>query len=149
MNTIPIVVVGNLTGDPELRFTPNGNAVCKLHIAHNPRTFKDGQWVEGETTFMPVTVWKGLAENAAESLRKGDRVIAAGSLTTERWEDKEGEEVSRVVLNASCLGPDLLFHTAEVKKMVRTSSAKADDEFTEDKKSERKAERPRSSRSRR
>ena len=121
MNHLPFSIVGNLTEEPELRFTPAGDAVCKVTIAHNPKKQVDGKWKDGEATFMPVTVWRGLAENVAESLHKGDRVIAVGIVSTERWKDKEGVTHTRMAMTASALGPDLTFHVVTVKKMVRRS----------------------------
>jgi single-strand DNA-binding protein len=118
-NTIPITVIGNLTDAPELRFTPAGVAVCKFTVASTPRVRKGDQWEDGEPTFMPCTAWRQLAENAAESLPKGTRVVVTGRLRTERWETKEGEKRSRVVLDVDAVGPDLTYATADVRKMVR------------------------------
>lgn len=122
-------IIGNLTDDPELRFTPSGVAVAKLTIAHNPRVRKGDEWTDGEPTFFVGTAWRQLAENVAESLTKGARVIATGRLRTERWEDKaNGEKRSRIVLDLDGIGPDLAWATATVKKMARTSSP-GDDEW--------------------
>jgi single-strand DNA-binding protein len=118
-NTIPITVIGNLTDAPELRFTPAGVAVCKFTVASTPRVRKGDQWEDGEATFMPCTAWRQLAENAAESLPKGTRVVVTGRLRTERWETKEGEKRSRVVLDVDAVGPDLAYATADVRKMTR------------------------------
>lgn len=118
-NTIPITIIGNLTDAPELRFTSAGVAVCKFTVASTPRVRKGEQWEDGEPTFMTCTAWRQLAENAAESLPKGARVIVTGRLRTERWETSEGEKRSRVTLDADGVGPDLTYATAEVRKVRR------------------------------
>lgn len=116
---IQVTIVGNLTGDPELRFTPAGVAVCRINIAHNPRVKVDGEWKDGEPTFVTGTAWRTLAENLAESLAKGARVIASGRLTTGRWE-KDGVKRERLELAIDAIGPDLAYATASVRKMTRT-----------------------------
>lgn len=122
MNQLSITVVGNLTDDPELRFTPTGTAIAKVRIAHTPRV-RDGEgWKDGEPTFLDATMWRYLAEHAAESLSKGDRVIATGRLRTERWE-KDGEPRSKVVLDVDAVGPDLAYATARPVKTKRSNHA--------------------------
>ncbi len=130
MNNLTLTIVGNLTDDPELRFTPSGAAVCKFRVAHTPRT-RDGQdgWKDGEPTFLDCTAWRQLAENVAESLARGTRVIVAGRLRTERWESKEGEKRSKVVLDVDAVGPELAFATAKVAKLRRGNGA-GDDDWT-------------------
>lgn len=127
MNTIPITLVGNLVADPELRFTASGVAVTRVTIAQTPRKRVGDKWEDGEPTFMDGSIWRGLAENVAESLAKGARVIATGTLRTERWETKEGEKRSRVVCDISAIGPDLTYATATVKKMTRSNAGDPDD----------------------
>lgn len=121
MRDIPLHITGNLTDDPELRFTATGVAVCKLTVAQTPQRFNrsTGQWEDMETTFMPVTCWRQLAENVSESLKRGQRVIAVGNLVTERWENDQGEKRSRMVLQAHSVGAELTWHTAQVRKANR------------------------------
>lgn len=126
MNTIPITIVGNLTADPELRFTAAGIAVTRVTIAQTPRKRDGDKWIDGEPTFLDGSVWRGLAENVAASLGKGSRVIATGTLRTERWE-KDGEKRSRVVCDISAIGPDLTYATASVQKMNRSNAGDPDD----------------------
>jgi single-strand DNA-binding protein len=131
MNNLSLTVVGNLTDDPELRFTPSGAAVCKFRVAHTPRTRdgQDGQWRDGEPTFLDCTAWRQLAENVAESLARGTRVVVVGRLRTERWESKEGEKRSKMVLDVDAVGPELAFATAKVSKLRHGNSA-GDDEWS-------------------
>src|SRR6266516_1992006 len=88
-----VILVGNLTDDPELRYTPNGAAVCKFRIAVN-RRIQDasGQWKDGEASYFSINCWRGLAENAAETLTRGTRVLVAGRLNFRSWENQEGEK---------------------------------------------------------
>ena len=88
----PISIVGNLTADPELRFTKSGKAVAKLRVAVSERVKEDGAWKDGEPTFWKVTVWGGLAEHVGDSLAKGSRIIAVGRVSSSTWETKEGEK---------------------------------------------------------
>jgi len=122
---LTLTVVGNLTDNPDLRFTATGVAVCKVTIAHNPRV-KDtatGQWKDGEPTFVAATAWRQLAENLAESLTKGARVVATGRLRTERWDDKTtGEKRSRLVMDLDGVGPDLACATVQVRKISRNAA---------------------------
>ncbi|WP_436786320.1 single-stranded DNA-binding protein [Yinghuangia sp. YIM S10712] len=123
-NATYITVTGNLTRDPEGRFTASGVFVTRISIAVTPRRFdkQAGEWTDGETTYWDATAWRGLAEHAAESLRKGDRVIATGTVTTSRWEDAEtGEPRSRVVLDLEDIGPSLAWATATVVKAGRSN----------------------------
>lgn len=133
MNSLPLTIVGNLTADPELRFTPSGAALCRLTIAHNPR-FLDkaaGEWKDGEPTFIDCAVWRDLAEHAAESLKAGHRVIAYGHLRTDRWESDgsgktaAGEKLSRMTLDVLSIGPDLTFAVATVRKISRNARGEA------------------------
>jgi single-strand DNA-binding protein len=128
VNTIPVTIVGNLTDDPELRYTPSGDAVVRVTIAQTPRRRgQDGTWSDGEATFLTGTAWRQLAEHVAESLAKGARVIAAGTMRTERWTDKEsGQPRSRMVLDITAIGPELSFATASVKKAKRDQGAPDD-----------------------
>ena len=117
-----ITVVGNLTGDPELRFTPSGAAVANFTVASTPRTFdrQSNEWKDGDTLFMRCSIWREAAENVAESLTKGTRVIVFGRLRLSRWETESGEKRSMMQLDVDEVGPSLRFATATVKKLTRT-----------------------------
>lgn len=125
MNETVITVVGNLTGDPELRFTPSGAAVANFTIAATPRTFnkQSQQWEDGETLFLRSSAWRELAENIAESITKGTQVIAQGALKQRSYETKEGEKRTSYELDVQNLGPSLRFSTAKVERANRSSSA--------------------------
>lgn len=113
-----ITIVGNLTADPELRFTPSGAAVASFTIASTPRRFdkQQNQHVDGETLFMRCSVWRELAENAAESLGKGNQVIAQGRLVQRSFETREGEKRTVVELQVDEVGPSLRWATASVSR---------------------------------
>jgi single-strand DNA-binding protein len=111
-----VTLVGNLTDDLELRFTPQGTAVANFRLAVTPRV-KDGDgWKDGETSFFRVNAWRQLAENAAESLRKGDRAVVVGRLKTRSWETPEGEKRSVTEIEADEVGPSLKWATARVER---------------------------------
>jgi single-strand DNA-binding protein len=122
-----VTVVGNLTDDPELRYTPNGAAVATLRVAVN-RRIPDGSggWKDAETSFFRVNVWRSLAENAAESLTRGSRVVVVGRLRSRSWENQEGETRSAVEIEADELGPSLRWATAKVEKQSRSSGGGGD-----------------------
>lgn len=124
-----LTAVGNLTGDPELRFTPNGAAVADFSIAVNPKVYDktSGKWTDGEPSFVRVQAWRDLAEHVAESLAKGDRAIVAGRWNEQRWE-KDGEKRSRWVLTADSVGADLTFATVKVSKSSRTNGGAPPDD---------------------
>lgn len=113
-----LTLVGNLTADPELRFTPNGVAVAKFTIASTPRSFDKAtsSWVDGETLFMSCTVWRQAAENAGESLSKGMRVFVTGKLKARSYEAKEGGKRTVFELEVESFGPDLTRASAKVTK---------------------------------
>ena len=117
-----ITVIGNLTGDPELRFTPNGAAVANFTIASTPRNFDraSGEWKEGETLFLRASVWREAAENVAETLKKGMRVIAQGRLKSRSYETKEGERRTSMELEIEEIGPSLRFASANVSRNQRS-----------------------------
>lgn len=120
MNQLPLTIVGNLTDDPELRFTPSGVAVARFTVAHNPRRPDgDGNWADGEPTFMPCTAWRQLAEHIALCCKRGIRMVVTGTMRTERWENDKGEKRSRIVLDVIAAGPELTYATATVKKLQR------------------------------
>ena len=116
-----VVIVGNLTRDPELRYTPNGAALVKLGVAVS-RRFKDesGQWKDADTSFFDVTAWRSLAENAAESLTQGTRVVVVGRLRTSSWETAEGDKRSRIEIEADEIAPSLRWATAKTEKQGRS-----------------------------
>jgi single-strand DNA-binding protein len=116
-----ITIVGNLTNDPELRFTPSGAAVANFTIASTPRTFDKNanEWKDGETLFMRCSVWREAAENVAESLRRGMAVIAHGRLQSRSFETKEGEKRTVVEMQVDEIGPSLRRATAKVTKAQR------------------------------
>jgi single-strand DNA-binding protein len=128
-NQTPLTIVGNLTADPELRFTTAGVACCALTVAVNPRTYdKDkGEWRDGEPAFHRVTAWRALGENVAESLRKGDRVIVTGALTQRHWDDN-GQSRSAWNVTADAVGPDLSYAQAKVTKTTRVGKDTAPDD---------------------
>jgi single-strand DNA-binding protein len=118
-----ITVIGNLTDDPELRFTPSGAAVAKFRVASTPR-FMDkasGEWKDGEPLFLSCTVWRQAAENVAESLQRGARVIVSGRLKQRSYETREGEKRTVIELEVDEIGPSLRYATAKVQKMSRSS----------------------------
>jgi single-strand DNA-binding protein len=117
-----ITVIGNLTDDPELRFTPSGAAVAKFRVASTPR-FMDkasGEWKDGEPLFLACTVWRQAAENVAESLQRGARVIVSGRLRQRSYETREGEKRTVIELEVDEVGPSLRYATAKVQKMARS-----------------------------
>src|SRR5487761_1965243 len=118
-----ITVIGNLTNDPELRFTPNGAAVASFTVASTPRTFdrQSNEWKDGDTLFLRCTVWRQAAENVAESLHKGTRVIVQGRLKQRSFETREGEKRTVVELEADEVGASLRSATAKVNKANRGS----------------------------
>src|ERR687887_568726 len=116
-----ITIVGNLVADPELRFTPNGQAVAKFRIASTPR-FRDqqsGEWKDGESLFLTCNVWRQAAENVAESLQRGMRVIVQGRLRQRSYETREGEKRTVYEIEADEVGPSLRNATAKVVKTQR------------------------------
>src|SRR5881628_3402915 len=117
-----ITVVGNLTGDPELRFTPSGAAVANFTVASTPRSFdrQSNEWKDGDTLFLRCSVWRQAAENVAESLQRGSRVIVSGRLRQRSYETKEGEKRTVVELEVDEIGPSLRYATAKVTKAQRT-----------------------------
>ena len=121
LNATMITVVGNLTDNPELRFTPSGAAMARFTVAVNPRVFDKAsdQWRDGEASFYNCTAWRQLAENAAASLTKGARVIVTGTIAQQRWETDQGEKRSTFAVTAEAVGPDLAYATATIRKTVR------------------------------
>jgi len=127
-----VTLIGNLTADPELRFTPSGLQVANLRLAVTPRTRQeDGTWTQGETTFHTVTVWRDQASNAVDSLTKGARVIVVGRPKERSWTDGEGTEHQVTEVDAEELGPSLRWATAKVTR-VNGRSGKASGQFNEE-----------------
>jgi single-strand DNA-binding protein len=118
---VNITVVGNLTDDPELRFTPSGAAVANFTVASTPRFFDKAtnDWKDGDALFLRCSVWRQAAENVAESLQRGGRVIVTGRLRQRSYETKEGEKRTVVELEVDEIGPSLRFATAKVTKASR------------------------------
>ena len=117
-----ITVIGNLTDDPELRFTPSGAAVANFTVASTPRIFKreSNSWEDGDTLFMRCSVWRQYAENVAESLVRGTRVIVQGRLKQRSYETREGEKRTVVELEVEDIGPALRYATAKVQRTQRS-----------------------------
>ena len=116
-----ITVIGNLTADPELRFTPSGAAVANFTVASTPRTFdrQSQEWKDGEALFLRCNVWRQAAENVAESLTRGSRVIVSGRLKQRSFDTKEGEKRTVIELEVDEIGPSLRYATAKVTKASR------------------------------
>jgi single-strand DNA-binding protein len=120
---IPVTVIGNLTNDPELRFTPSGQAVASFTVASSTR-LRDPQtneWKDGDTTFLRCSVWRQYAENVAESLTRGMRVIVNGRLKQRSYETKEGEKRTVYEVDVDDVGPALRYATAKITKVNRGS----------------------------
>ena len=125
MNGNTVTLVGNITRDPELRFTPNGQANATFGLAVN-RRYQDrqGEWQES-TSFFDVVCWREMAENAAESLTKGSRIIVTGRLEQRSWESQEGDKRSKIEVIADEIGPSLRWATAAITRNERRSPADA------------------------
>ncbi|MET9910359.1 single-stranded DNA-binding protein [Streptomyces sp. NPDC006476] len=119
-----ITIVGNLAGDPELRFTPSGAALVKFSVASTPRSYDktSGQWQDGTAMFLRCTAWRDLAQHIAESLTKGMRVVVTGRLRQHNWDTPEGEKRSMLGLEVDDIGPSLRFATAKVERVQRNGA---------------------------
>jgi single-strand DNA-binding protein len=117
-----ITVVGNLVDDPELRFTPSGAAVANFRIASTPRTFdrQSNEWKDGDALFLTCSVWRQAAENVAESLQKGMRVVVQGRLKSRQYETREGEKRTVFEIDVDEVGPSLKYATAKVTRTTRS-----------------------------
>lgn len=122
-----ITVVGNLTADPELRYTQNGLAVANFTIASTPRTFdrQANDWKDGEALFLRASCWREFAEHVAGSLTKGARVVATGRLKQRSYETKEGEKRTSIELDVDEIGPSLRYATAQVTRAASSNSGGA------------------------
>ncbi len=118
-----ITLIGNLTNDPELRFTPSGSAVANFTIASTPKTLdrQSNEFKDGETLFLRASVWREMAENVAESLTKGMRVVAQGRLKSRSYDTKEGEKRTVIEFEIDEIGPSLRFANAKVNRTQRSS----------------------------
>lgn len=127
-----ITVVGNLTNDPELRFTPSGAAVANFTIASTPRTFdrQANEWKDGDTLFLRASVWREYAENVAETLAKGMRVVAQGRLKSRSYETKEGENRTVMELEVDEIGPSLRYASAKVTRTARNGQGSGSGGFS-------------------
>lgn len=116
-----ITIIGNITADPELRFTPSGAAVANFTVASTPRQFDrtSNEWKDGETLFMRCSVWRDAAENVAESLQRGTRVLVSGRVKSRSYETKEGEKRTVIELDVDEVGPSLKYATAKVNRTQR------------------------------
>jgi single-strand DNA-binding protein len=123
-NETTITLIGNLTNDPDLRFTPAGAAVANFTIASTPKTFdkNKNEWVDGETLFLRASVWREAAENVAESLTKGMRVIVSGRLKSRSYDTKEGEKRTVIELEVDEIGPSLRYANAKVNRTQRSGN---------------------------
>ncbi len=122
--TSAVTIVGTVSRDPELRYTPSGATVCTVGVVYNTRTKNKttNEWEDGPGQFYDVKCWGTLAENVAESISKGDRVVVAGELEFRSWQTDGGENRSKVEIKAEAIGPDLRWATAHVQKIQRSDS---------------------------
>jgi single-strand DNA-binding protein len=119
-----ITVVGNLTDDPDLRFTPNGAAVANFTVASTPRFFdkQTNEWKDGDALFLRCSIWRQAAENVAETLQRGARVIVTGRLKQRSYETREGEKRTTFEVEVEEIGPSLKYATAKVTKTSRSGA---------------------------
>ena len=129
---VTITVIGNLTDDQELRFTPSGAAVAKFRIASTPRVLdrQTNEWKDGDTLFLNCSIWRQAAENVAESLQKGMRVIAQGRLKSRSYETREGEKRTVFEIDVEEVGPSLKMATAKVTKTTRSGGGQGGGGFS-------------------
>jgi len=121
-----VTLVGNVTDDPELRFTPSGAAVANFTVAVNRRFQRDGQWEDRLDGFFRCSCWRDMAENVAESLHKGTRVVVVGRLQQRSWDDPDGNKRSTIEVQVDEVAPSLRWATAEVQKSRRSGAAGGD-----------------------
>ncbi|WP_193466350.1 single-stranded DNA-binding protein [Mycobacterium novum] len=121
MGDTTITVVGNLTADPDLRFTPSGAAVANFTVASTPRIYdrQSGEWKDGDALFLRCNIWREAAENVAESLTRGSRVIVTGRLRQRSFETREGEKRTVYEIEVDEVGPSLRYATAKINKVSR------------------------------
>jgi len=123
-NETTLTIIGNMTNDPELRFTPSGAAVANFTVASTPKTFdrNSNEWKDGETLFMRCAAWKEMGENVAESLTKGMRVVVTGRLKSRSYDTKEGEKRTVIELEVDEIGPSLRYANAKVQRTQRNGN---------------------------
>ena len=121
--SVQVTLMGNLTRDPEIRFTAKGDAVAKMSVAVNERVREGDTYVDGPVSYYEVEAWRQLAENAAEAFRKGDRIIVVGKMKIDKYETKEGEQRQKVVVTADDLGKSQKFGAARPKAAAAVSVA--------------------------
>lgn len=129
MSDQSLTLAGNLTADPELRFTPSGAAVCSFTVASTPRYYdkNTNQWVDGDALFMRCSVWRQQGENAAESFQRGNRVIVTGTLKQRSFETKEGEQRTVIEMDVTEMGASVKFATAVPRRAERASDEPAEE----------------------
>lgn len=129
MNETTVTLIGNLTADPELRFTSTGTAVANFTVATTPRTFdrSTGEWKDAEALFLRCTLWRQPAEHLAESLRRGDRVIVVGRLRQRSFETRDGDKRTVIECDATEVGASLQFRQAKLTAPTRTGAQTATD----------------------
>jgi single-strand DNA-binding protein len=128
-----VTLIGNLTDDPEVRFTPSGTQVGSFRLAVTPRVREGEGWKDGDTSFFRINCWRDLASHAAESLSKGDRALVIGRLKARSWETPEGERRSVVEVEAEEIGPSLRWATAKPERTSRTAdTGKRGGQFNDD-----------------
>jgi single-strand DNA-binding protein len=129
-----ITIVGNVGSEPDLKFTPSGAAVCNFSVAVTPRRKTQDGWEDGDATWYRVNAWRGLAENIAESVPKGTRVIVQGRLENRKYESRDGGTGYSLEITADACGPDLMWATARVQRPERNQggSRPADDPWAQD-----------------
>jgi single-strand DNA-binding protein len=120
-----VTVTGNLTADPELRFTPNGAAVANFRIAVTTRVRDGNTWRDGETSFFRVNAWRQLAQHVTDSLSKGDRAVVIGRLKSRSWETAEGEQRSVIEIEADEIAPSLKWAIAKPERAARNGNGEA------------------------
>ena len=125
-NETVITIIGNLTSDPELRFTQSGAPVANFTVASTPRTFDKttNEWKDSETLFLRCSIWRDAAENAAETLTRGTRVIVTGRLKQRSYQTKEGEQRTVIELDVDEVGPSLRYASAQVTKTTKGGGGK-------------------------
>jgi single-strand DNA-binding protein len=128
-----VTVVGNIGADPEMRYTPTGNAVISFSVAMAHRKFdkETGKWADAGTTWYRVIAWRDLAEHCAETLQRGNRVIVVGSLAARPWEDRDGNKRETWEITADAIGPDLTYATAVIKRTTRETAPLPDDPWAD------------------
>ena len=122
-----VQIIGNVTRDPELRFTTGGTAVCSFGIAYTPRKRNaNGEWEDGDTSYFNCSAWRELGENIAASISKGMRVVVTGSVRARDWEDREGNKRTSIEIDVDDCAPSLRWAQAQVERMSRSGGGSGD-----------------------